>query len=310
MAILPLPHSRQKEDLAAKFSNELMSYVTVNSETQELKGNVCAVCDSMQKEAFDMELVPINKFREMCRKCNLHRERVRSFYKNTEQILENYRLRDIPELDEFILSPRTLVVDRHVMCCSSCFQEMKTRNQRKSSAKRVPPKDAIANFYLQGTPPEELTCLNEVELAIVNRIRIFSQTYVIYGGCHQQITGWHCFLRNRHESSIANLQQLSADGLNNTILVVMVGPFTPRQKVLAKKRFRVRTDKVVAAFKWLKENNIYYKDDQIPSEDELPVPHVVFEDGREVASVDPNIENEMTSTVLFPDNSLPEPYDG
>jgi len=296
--VLPTPNECEKEAILSSFDNDLKSFVTLIPNTGELKANVCAVCDAMQINANSMKWISVSSFAKLCGKCNMDSKHLLPFYAWNEKILGDYRLCDQPLLEKYVLSPRTLVVEGNVMYCSSCATEMEKCSSRNAKW-RSPPKQAIANFYLQGTAPPELRCLNDVELAIVSRIRVFSQTYVLYGGCHQQIKGWHCFLRNRHENTLGTIEQLSANGLNNTILVVMVGPFTATQKAIAKEKYQVRNDKVQAAFRWLKENNFYYANDNVPRGDELPIPHVVFEEegSSTVASENPRIENQMNSTA-------------
>ena len=58
------------------------------------------------------------------------------------------------------------------------------------------PKAAVANGYVIGDPPMELSSLNDVELSLISRARIYCQSWIFFGGCHQHIKGWHTFFKN------------------------------------------------------------------------------------------------------------------
>ncbi|MHA7865786.1 hypothetical protein, partial [Flagellimonas marinaquae] len=57
---------------------------------------------------------------------------------------------------------------KNIVVCKSCLQHLKNQleNVRKSS--RVPPPNAVANGFIIKEPPEELKCLNLVEMSIVS----------------------------------------------------------------------------------------------------------------------------------------------
>ena len=162
--------------------------------------------------------------------------------------------------------------------------------------------DAIANGHLTGDAPKELTCLNEVELSLVSRVRICSQSWIFCAGCHQQIKGWHTFCRNRHEANVGNLQQLQLSRLKGSILVVLCGPFTSTQKALTLKQVSVRPAKVIEAFQWLSNHNIYYTQDDIPAAEDIPVPFIIEENAQvkdnlfSIVGVDPFL-NQLFSCI-------------
>ena len=143
----------------------------------------------------------------------------------------------------------------------------------------MPPKQAIANGYLVGDAPMELECLNDVELSLVSKVRIYCQSWIFYGGCHQQIKGWHTFFKNRPTENVGNLMQLAENDNTETgiILVVLCGPFTTTQKALTLAKTAVRPSKVIAAWKWLKKHNYRYKDLTIPNAKDIPQPQIICE---------------------------------
>ena len=122
----------------------------------------------------------------------------------------------------------------------------------------LPPKQAIANGFLIGNAPDELSCLNEVELSLISRVRIHCQSWIFFGGCHQHIKGWHTFFRNRNSENVGNLINLVDNGMTGMILVVLCGPFTSTQTALAMQKTAVDPEKVVNAWHWLKHHNFRF----------------------------------------------------
>jgi hypothetical protein len=140
-----------------------------------------------------------------------------------------------------------------------------------------PPVNAIANGHLVGEVPEELSCLNEVELALVSWVRIHCQSWVFHAGCHQQIKGWHTFHRNQNAQNAGHLKQLGPSGMKGSILVVLCGPFTSAQKAMTLNQVSVLPEKVIEAFEWLRDHNCHCSDEEIPAERDIPTPIIVHE---------------------------------
>ena len=89
------------------------------------------------------------------------------------------------------------------------------------------------------------------------------------------------------------------DKYENSINVVLTGPFTKHQRMITKDCVRVNPDKVITALKWLKANNRLYSDIDI-NKDAIPAPQII-DCSEEVGSEDNNIESEMHLMALFPD---------
>jgi hypothetical protein len=143
--------------------------------------------------------------------------------------------------------------------------------QKRSQNRRPPPK-AIASGRLTGDAPDVLKRLTRTELDLVAAGRIDCQSYVFFGGCHQQIRGWHTIFKNRPTENVSSLELLAGSGLKGTIVVVLCGPFTTTQRALVMQQCQVRPAYVIEAFKWLKENNYLYKDFTIPNINDIPTP--------------------------------------
>ena len=100
-------------------------------------------------------------------------------------------------LEPLMLSPKTYSVEKkriggpvepHLGCCKECYDQLKKVYDGGDPDK---PKFAIANNKCFGYPPDELTCLNETELALVSQARVNRHMVNFTGGAHQCIKGWH-----------------------------------------------------------------------------------------------------------------------
>lgn len=273
--MIELPSPKQQEALVNAFSSDLQSYTYVDLVSKQIVPVICSVCDSIATTPHWFSMVSVKHFAKLCEAGALHKSRVKDIYSN--EIISCYTVDDI-RLEKYILSPKSIIDKEQdtIMVCKSCKVDLQCSydsNTRKN--RRKPPIAAIANGYLIGEPPEELTCLNEIELSLVSKVRIYAQSWVLYAGCHQQIRGWHTFLKNRNTSNVAQLQNLQMSSMKGNIMVVLCGPFTTDQKAIAMKRTQVNPKKVIAAFRWLKNNNYFYENDVLPTENDIPVPIVL-----------------------------------
>ena len=222
--------------------------------------------------------VEVKTAQRLLEKSNLHSKKLKNVYPNIG-LLDQYSVPHA-KLEKFVLSPATYINAKdEILMCKQCYSELLVTFQKKVSnnSRCYPPKQAVANGYVIGNAPVELTCLNEVELSLVSRVRIYCQSWIFFGGCHQHVKGWHTFFQNRNTENVGNLINLADSGLNGTILVVLCGPFTTTQKAMAMKKTSVDPEKVVKAWHWLKCHNIRFKDDEIPHVDDIPKPHVIKE---------------------------------
>ena len=276
--ILQFPSAERKDQIIRNFVSDLSSLTVTDPESSELHPVVCCVCDGIPDRPQWSCWIGTERLALLCRKSNLDKSRVVGLYK--PNLIASYTAQH-PALEPYILSPRTKInrQDNTVLICKDCKHALEVAydNAPRGGRKARPPINAIANGYLIGDAPLELTCLNEVELALVSRVRIYSQSWIFFAGCHQQIKGWHTFYRNRHTSNVASIQQLQLSGLKGSILVVLCGPFTPTQKALTMQQVAVNPDKVIRAFEWLRDNHLHYRLDDIPRPEDIPVP-VIIED--------------------------------
>ena len=272
--MLDIPTLAQKQSIAEAFVKDLESFTVLDEETGTFHPVICCVCDGIPSRPDWSAWIQVSYLAKLSKLCGLARNLLKDIY--PQELLDQYTAKH-NALKDFVLSPKTLFNGQEeALVCRDCLRELEV-NSAKHQKSRHPPKQSICNGYIIGFAPDVLTCLSEVEIAIISEGRIHCQSWIFFGGCHQQIKGWHTIFKNRKASNIANLNLLANSGMRGSILVVLCGPFTSTQKALTLKAVQVDPNKIVAAHVWMKANNFHCKDDVIPHIDELPVPEIVHE---------------------------------
>jgi hypothetical protein len=128
------------------------------------------------------------------------------------------------------------------------LQEVRQRSQHQN--KTVSTKTSTlryCNGAVIGVAPPELTDLNDVELALVSLARANKHIFAFYGGAHKSMHGWHNLYENDVEGIARTLNQVSeytGDNvilcIDNVILCILLGPFTPLQKQFVKNNMLVK----------------------------------------------------------------------
>ena len=76
-------------------------------------------------------------------------------------------------------------------------------------------------------------------------------------------------------TNVSNIQYLTNAGHQGEFLCVLCGPWESVHLKIVKETFVIRPSLVLAAWQWLKENNIRFKDFVIPDARSLPKPRIV-----------------------------------
>jgi len=274
--MLKIPTVAATNKIAKAFLADMESYTYIDESTQVIHPIVCCICDGMPTCPQWSKWITISMLKQFCKTCQFLRSKLAEEKIYCSALLDQYKVNH-KHLAEYILSPKTLINNKgEVLICKECHQFLETMMDKQSRA-RMPPPKAIASGRLVGDAPYQLKRLCFTELALVSGAKIDCQSYVFFGGCHQQIRGWHTIFKNRPAANASNLQQLATSGLKGEIVVVLCGPFTTTQKALVMKKVHVNPVWVIEAFEWLKQNNYLHYDMEIPSVDEIPVPIIVDE---------------------------------
>ena len=283
--VLQLPSKAQKDKLATAFMKGLESYTIFDKTSNMFCPVVCCVCDSIPTKPHWSCFVDVRTAADLFEKSNMHSSLLETIY--PKELLNQYSLKCNnsrnknmrKRLGQYILSPASYIneFDEILMCkqCYSDLMETKEKYNKKRKHTYLPPIQSIANGYLVGDAPVELSCLNQVELSLVSQANIYCQSWIFFAGCHTQIKGWHTFYKNRPSDNVGNLMQLTDAGIKNIVLVVLCGPFTTTQQALVRAKTHVHPERVIAAFRWLKKHNHYYKDCEIPDVASIAMPIII-----------------------------------
>jgi hypothetical protein len=277
---LQIPSCSEKEAITRAFVKDLKALTVYNKAKNKFFPVICCVCDCMPLKPNWRCFVKITDAVKLFEQSNMEISFLKEVYAS-EELLKQYTHKH-KALRAFTLSPATYINEKkELLMCRQCHSELLANKHVKIGGHEHelchPPAQAIANGYLIGDAPVALTELNDVELSIVSRVRIYCQSWIFFGGCHQHIKGWHTFYKNRPSDNVGNLMQLVDAGMEKIIAVVLCGPFTTTQRAIIMESTAVDPKKVIDAWRWLKENNYRYKDDDIPNINDIPLPQIIDE---------------------------------
>jgi hypothetical protein len=272
MPLLALPTHQDTERITKAFLSDLESLTVTDDKTKTIKPVICSVCDSMPHKAQWSTFVGMNEFIELVSKGRLNKSNAPKIY--GDDLLDQYTAVD-KRLKDFVLSPETYVKDDKVLVCHDCLEALRTNYKQTHLDRCRPPKQSIICGYMIGDAPEVLTCLNPVELSLITKTSTQCRSFIFFAGSHQSIKGWHTLFKGRPGENVANLKLMTKSGWKGQILVVLCGPFTDAQNKMTRDRMTVCPKKVIASWEWLKANNYRYKDIEVPTEDEIPLPRII-----------------------------------
>ena len=175
---------------------------------------------------------------------------------------------------------------------------------------RAIPEYSIANKHYFGSPPSELACLNDVELALLTPMKAYGFVFSYTGGRQCNLKGVLSYFRVKEYNLARALLQLDVLGLNEHVVVLYTGEFTKEQREKLKERSTIRVNRVLNAVKWLVKNNRMWKHVDIHKirEQLLQVGPVFIDESSNVEGstdgVSANIETTETFVAYFPDGTM------
>jgi hypothetical protein len=296
------------EEAYSAFQSGLKN-LTYNEEDKHIS-KACLICDRLL-EWNDNDIITLSRLESLSSRFRGETSLFSSINERITNVLKGQYMYKGPGwqpwMDLMYLSPRGFYkTDEGFQCCKICTAALNT----KIKPYRIKlPRFAIANGCLFGDAPNELTILNDVELALISLARTNKHVFSFYGGAHKSIRGWHNLYDNDVEGIARTINQVSNYGGQNLVVCLLLGPFTPFQKRYAKNKMVVRTHLVLKALSWLKLNNHLYQNIRIPNETDFEQP-LIIDDSEHVESVDSNIESRMEYTVVFPGTDNFSPTNG
>ena len=273
--IFPIPSGRALDSMLQAFNDDLKSYVAYDDASGTIRPIYCCVCDSIPHGPEWSQSVAADELSVLLERCQLDRKNFTDVY--PEELIAQYTV-ESQGLEKYILSPESHVdAEGKVIICKDCLNEMKVIAKIKYQKRRRPPLGSIANGYMIGEAPVELSDLTEMELAIISRVHIYCQSWVFYAGCHEHIKGWHTFFENRPLSHITTVKLLQESGVKGVLLVVLCNQFTSEQKALALAAVRVDPTKLIRCWTKLKATNFKYANMPIPNIEDIPLPTIRYQ---------------------------------
>ena len=291
--------SQIEKDVCESLSNRYYP-----DDSKLLKARICSCCDRFATVDNPMVPLGVDEYVYCLSRCRISSSVLKQFF--PEAVLDSYKAKE-RRLEDFCLSPGTRIFQDTtgydcVDLCTNCWELFDSFLRSKKKVFNGP-KEAVFNGNMCGDPPECLLNLNAAELALVSPNRILTHALVLQCDNHDGIVGWHSMFENSVETNVSNIQLMIEAGLQSEFLCVLCGPWTRIQLDKVKNAYRVRPDKVIEAFEWLKKNNVHYKDIVIPDPRQMRnvriLHHHTFETREHSES---EIENEINVMVLLPDS--------
>ena len=213
-----------------------VSDLFIQTDDNKCKPYVCILCDifvkpkevqflsieNLLKHSFILKNNPSLNVSESLKACYT--------IKNFEQLNINRDTKQ--QIQDLILSPRSTYIkksnrNKGFVICQSC---------KLFYCKGEIPQFSIANNFFFGTPPEYLTRLTQVEVAMITPVKIFGYCFSYTSGIQKQLKGSLSYYKVKFESIVRSALHFEALGLTNTVVVLLYGRFTQEQYNKAKKK--------------------------------------------------------------------------
>ena len=289
--------------------NERFDALFLEGKDGELRPYACSICDEIlleDPEKYQITIPKMKAAKEILSWSYVPDDRRKV---EVEQCYSfdttNTRCReDLSFLSGVALSPRASLYKKKgprsqwgFSCCQRCHGNI-TRNPTL-------PRHAILNKNYVGCAPEVLLDLNEAELAFLSPVKNYGYCFTHTGGSQKLLKGTCTFMRVEKQGIANSIGILEDLGLTNHALVTFTGKMTKGQKKKAKERSTIRTEKIIPALHWLRENNARWKDIDIEKVKQGLKQHepVVLDRSETVESQNANLEKEELFTVYYPDGA-------
>jgi len=215
------------------------TYAIVNLPTTTNSKGACSVCDELCINLTGFGISALLENLKWCKKI------LRTF-----QPIES----DMdPRLSKLLLSPRG-VSNEVVYICERCQKELENESD-------LPPSFSLANGFWCGELPSEFSDMSPIEINSVQLTLSFTCIHLIRN-VHYELKG-HFVTYMSDPGAIVKILPCV-----DKISVVLCGPFTPKKKIEAKKKFSLRAEKCKNLLKFFKQNNPHYREIEIQEIDE------------------------------------------
>lgn len=275
---MEIPDKEIVQEITRQACSSLQERIYFDEVTGQYRSKICSVCDRIHVIKNPVNGMRIHRLRKRLLETGATQEMFREIF--PPEIMDYYRVEN-NELKDFILSNKTRIYDeggsRYVDVCKECKDHFRRSPKRSREKTIFGPKFAIWKGGLVGHPPDVLTRLNEAELSILSLNKNVCHAYVLQSNTHEGIFGFHSMFQNRVQTNINNIAYLESSGLVGKFVCVLCGPFDKRQVENVRKKFEIRPSFVFEAFDWLKTNNFYHEEFEIPNVADMEPPKILFD---------------------------------
>jgi hypothetical protein len=184
------------------------------------KAFVCIICDEFvspsKRQRLSKKLLSKHSGLLMPNEWNTVSKKVSRCYRYCGEIEENEDggiTEERLDIKKLLLSPRADFIEGlgGFSCCKSC---------KSSLSRGLMPSMAIANNYCFGTPPQCLSDLSEVELALLTPIKTYGYCFSYTGGRQKQLKGSLSYYKVDIASVARAAMHFDVLGLNNNIVIL------------------------------------------------------------------------------------------
>ena len=295
------------EEVKSRINNR-MDNLYARDEYDELIPYVCSICDEFLFKKKDICVVSVQKMKKASELLswskNFHeRERIKA-------LEQYYRFPSVVQLDEserawldkMALSPRGSMfrLSRH-----SSFGFVACERCKEAIDSEYMPLYAIANHNHVGCPPRELLELNDIERAFLTPIRSYGYFFSFEGGHMQQMKGSMTFMRVQERKLTEAVTMLECMGLTKHVIIMTNCKMTEGQQKKAEKLSEFRTDKMIAAVKWLTRFHKTWRNVDVAEVIERigRTKPIRIEKATTVKSGNAAVEDEVIFTCYYPDGA-------
>lgn len=286
MNVLNIPNETFVRSMRENVSNAMNNRFCIDESSGSYGQKVCVICDCFVTVDNPPEKMLVSHLASYCERSGANIDHLISIF--PENLVNEYR-NDHPVLRRYAVStqfsifkePVTLfsgIEEEFVHVCKLCHNIWKKDTLRSGRSKIACPARSVWNGNLIGEAPSCLKVLSIAELAILSPNRIITHGIVLYADQHRGVYGWHALYENNVSANVSNIQQLVDAGLNGDIVCVLCGPFTRAQHAVVRNQFLIRNEKIKEAFLWLKANNHFYKDIEMPDMESIKQPVLLYND--------------------------------
>ena len=246
-------------DRSTKEAKQFLHRTRDPANPQKHRAIVCIICDR-----FIIGTETINKLTKKQIGAHSGRLGVKSYeeYYQTTLKAEVRRQYQVQGLQDMLLSPRSRKYSDGYATCSVCFSAM----QPQMASKKTPPKFAIANGFVIGSFPQEITFINkegqivtrkveDEELtdtlkAMVAPLRPYGCIFAYSGGAQKSLRGNYQFFEMDQNRLGGVMNHLNQAGIGEHIYCVLCGRMTPDQKQIIRRRSRIVTQLYIDIVTW------------------------------------------------------------